>query len=61
MVARSAGACPDCAVGREARAQLWTDDFGPNLLLALIPFLFIGAVSVWANRIGRATPRAVRK
>ena len=62
VIARPAGACPDCAVGRRARAQLWTDDFGPNLLLALAPFLIIGAVSVWANRIGRAAePPAVRK
>ena len=62
VAARTAGACPDCAVGRQARAQLWTDDFGLNLLLALAPFLIIGAVSVGANRIGRAAePPAVRK
>ena len=62
MVAGPAGACPDCTVGREARAQLWSDGFGLNLLLALVPFLVIGAVSLWANRIGRAAePPAVRK
>ena len=52
-VARPAGACPDCAVGRQARAQLWTDGFSQNLLLALAPFLVIGALSVGANRIGK--------
>ena len=63
IAARSAGACPDCAVGRQARAQLWTDDFGLNLVLALVPFLIIGAVSLWANRIGRAAdpPTAARR
>jgi hypothetical protein len=40
-------------VGRQARAQLWTDDFSQNLLLALAPFLVIGALSVRVNRIGK--------
>ena len=51
-LAAPVGACPDCAVGRQARAQVWTDDFGANMFVALAPFLIIGAVSVWVNRIG---------
>jgi hypothetical protein len=47
-------ACPKCAAGRDARAQIWTDDFGINLFLALVPFLIVGAVSARANRIGKA-------
>lgn len=49
-----AEACPDCATGREARAQVWGDDFGVDLLLGLAPFLIIGAISAWANRIGQS-------
>ncbi|HEU4410248.1 MAG TPA: hypothetical protein VFS43_33640 [Polyangiaceae bacterium] len=56
--ARPALACPDCAPGREARAQAWQDDFGFNLSVALLPFVLIGAVSAWANGIGQ--PPALR-
>jgi hypothetical protein len=52
--ARPVGACPSCAEGREAWAQVWTHDFGLNLFLALVPFIIIGAVSAWASRIGHA-------
>jgi hypothetical protein len=53
-----AEACPDCAVGREARSLVWTEDFARNLLLAVVPFLLIGAVSALANRIGEAEASA---
>jgi hypothetical protein len=53
--AELARACPDCVVGAAARAQVWRDDFAFNLAVALIPFVFVGAVSAWADRIGRAS------
>ncbi|MDP9151180.1 MAG: hypothetical protein M3O36_14730 [Myxococcota bacterium] len=56
-------ACPNCAVGRQARSEVWNDDFGKNLFVALLPFILIGAICVRAERIGRtrsnrAPPRA---
>ena len=38
-----AGACPSCPLGRQARAEVWSQSFGLYLLIALLPFLIIGA------------------
>jgi len=61
-VAPAALACPDCAVGRQARTEVWNDDFAFNLFVALLPFLMIGAVCLRVEAIGRATvqPPAAR-
>jgi hypothetical protein len=48
-----ARACPDCTLGRVARAQVWSHDFLFNAAVSLTPFLLVVAVSVWADRIGR--------
>jgi hypothetical protein len=48
-----AEACPKCAPGVEARRQVWTEDFGRNLAVALLPFVIIGAICVRVERIGR--------
>jgi hypothetical protein len=53
LEARTAAACPSCASGREARSEVWNDDFGENLLLAAFPFLVIGGICVRAEAIGR--------
>lgn len=45
LAAVTAAACPDCPVGREARADVWNHDFAFNLLAALAPFVLIGLVS----------------
>ena len=50
-------ACPSCAVGVEARARVWSEDFERNLLLALTPFLIPLAVSIWASRLGHPHAR----
>lgn len=52
-------ACPDCPVGRTARQQVLEQGFSQNLAIAIAPFLFITAVSLAAERIGkpRWTPR----
>jgi hypothetical protein len=52
--AGAAWACPNCPVGRAARQQVCDDGLATNLVIALVPFLLVGAVSVWAERIGRA-------
>ena len=54
LLGAPATACPNCAVGQQARSEVWNDDFGKNLLVALLPFLVIGALCVRAERIGRA-------
>jgi hypothetical protein len=46
-------ACPDCSVGRAARAQLWSDDFTFNLAVTLLPFVLVIAASIWADRRGQ--------
>jgi hypothetical protein len=47
-------ACPNCPVGRTARQQVCDDGLATNLITALVPFLLIGAASLWAERIGKA-------
>ena len=44
--AAPAMACPNCAVGREARSEVWNRDFAFNLAVALLPFLLIGSICV---------------
>lgn len=51
---RLAFACPRCPTGVSARAQVLQQDFGANLLAALLPFAVVVAVTLWAERIGRA-------
>jgi hypothetical protein len=61
LSALPAHACPDCAVGKQARAELWNDDFTYNLVVALLPFLVVGLVSYQLNGIGRPDrPRTSR-
>jgi hypothetical protein len=44
--AAGAAACPNCALGREARREVWNDDFAFNLCVALLPFVLIGSICV---------------
>ena len=46
-------ACPSCPVGREAREQVFNQQFGTNLLIAAAPFVVVGLVSLWAERVGK--------
>jgi hypothetical protein len=50
----SLSACPNCALGREARALICQADFGPNLLAVVLPFLVIGAVCAQVEKAGLA-------
>jgi hypothetical protein len=49
----SARACPDCAVGKQARTALWDEQFAYHLVVALLPFLVVGLASYQLNGIGR--------
>jgi hypothetical protein len=45
-----AAACPSCPVGRAAREQVCEDGFSMRLLAVILPFLVMGAVSLWVER-----------
>jgi hypothetical protein len=45
--------CPRCEVGQLARQQVFGPGFMSNLLIAVLPFLFVAIASVWAERIGK--------
>jgi hypothetical protein len=47
-------ACPNCPAGQAARQQVCDDGLATNLITALVPFLIVGMVSLWAERIGKA-------
>jgi len=51
--ASMARACPDCAVGKQARTALWDEQFTYHVVVALLPFLVVGLVSYQLNGIGR--------
>ena len=53
LVAPHAVACPSCVEGVQARAAVWQDDFGPQLVVVLLPFLVIGVLCARAEAIGR--------
>jgi hypothetical protein len=55
--ARPARGCPDCVVAREARAQVYGEDFVHRLALAALPFLLVGAIALRADAIGRREER----
>lgn len=45
--------CPSCPVGITARQQVLDQDFGQNLVIAVVPFLLVGLVARWAERRDR--------
>jgi hypothetical protein len=46
-------ACPACPIGKTAREQVLASGFAQNLLIALAPFILIGATCLWVERIGK--------
>jgi hypothetical protein len=57
----AAAACPSCEPGRQARSEVWNEDFGTNLLVAALPFLVIAGICLRVEAIGRSRkPRAPR-
>jgi hypothetical protein len=45
-------ACPNCPTARAARVEVFDQDFGHNLLMALAPFLVVGVVAASVHRSG---------
>jgi uncharacterized membrane protein len=45
-------ACPDCATSQVVRASVWGEDFWSHLVMVVVPFLLIGALSAFLYRIG---------
>jgi hypothetical protein len=43
---KPARACPDCAIGRQARTEVWSDDFAFHVCVTVLPFLIIGCVCI---------------
>jgi hypothetical protein len=52
----AAGACPDCAIGRQVRATLFDERFWPSLAATALPVLIVGAASALLYRIGKRDP-----
>lgn len=50
LFAAPALACPNCAVGIQARTEVWNGDFWFNLLVAVMPFLVIAAVCTYVEQ-----------
>jgi hypothetical protein len=51
MSTTPASACPDCSIGKVARAQFWSDRFAENLMITLAPFVVMVVAAVWAERV----------
>jgi hypothetical protein len=54
LIASTSWACPSCPLGRSAREQVLAHGFATNLAIALAPFVVVGIVCAWAERIGDA-------
>jgi hypothetical protein len=52
----SSWACPSCPIGQLARQQVCELGLAQNLLIAVVPFVLIGAAAAWAERIGKHPP-----
>ena len=53
-----ASACPSCASGRQARREVWTTDFGGNLLVTALPFIVLAAIGAAVDQRDRRGNRA---
>jgi len=60
-IASPARACPNCAVGRQARSEVWNQDFGENLTVALLPFAIVGALCVRIEAESRRPPSPAQR
>ncbi|WP_375766689.1 hypothetical protein NR798_34095 [Archangium gephyra] len=55
-VTTAASACPNCATSQAVRASVLGEDFWRYLVMMVVPFLFIGALSALLYRIGLPPP-----
>ncbi|HYO54984.1 hypothetical protein [Archangium sp.] len=52
LVATVAFACPDCATSQVVKASVLGEGFWSHLVMLVVPFLLIGALSAFLYRIG---------
>jgi hypothetical protein len=45
-----ARACPNCAVGVQARAEVWSQDFWFNVTVAALPFVVIVCICTYVEK-----------
>ena len=48
--ATAAAACPSCPLGERVRCAVLGDGLLENIGVAVLPFLVIGVLTVWAHR-----------
>jgi hypothetical protein len=51
-----ASACPNCATAQVVKASVLGEGFWSHLVMVVVPFLLIGAVSALLYRIGLSPP-----
>ena len=53
IIALPATACPNCAPARQARSEVWSDNFALHFGFVALPFLVIGGLCLAAEAIER--------
>jgi ABC-type phosphate transport system permease subunit len=56
LVPMVASACPDCATSQVVKASVLGEGFWSYLVMLVVPFLLIGALSAFLYRIGLQPP-----
>jgi uncharacterized membrane protein len=56
LVTTVASACPNCATSQVVKASVLGEGFWSHLVMVIVPFLLIGAVSALLYRIGLSPP-----
>lgn len=51
-----ASACPNCATSQVVKASVLGEGFWSYLVMMVVPFLLIGALSAFLYRIGLSSP-----
>jgi hypothetical protein len=53
LLPRLTHACPDCAIGRQARGRFFADQFWLHIAVIALPLLAVVAISVALFQMGR--------
>jgi hypothetical protein len=56
LVTAAASACPNCATSQVVKASVLGEGFWSYLVMMVVPFLLIGALSAFLYRIGLSPP-----
>ena len=59
LVGAASLACPNCPTAQVVQASVFGEGFWTYLVMAVVPFLFIGALSAGLYRIGLSPGRRV--